>query len=87
MARFLGEASPEECSKPCLDRAFLLRNEAFGLQLYLHGNAAFRLVQPSPKDVPDLEKHGVTELVLTMNPLTRIDSAERIDNAISDLEL
>ena len=84
-ARFLGETSPEECSKPCLDRAFLLRNEAFGLELYLHGNVAFRLAEPHPETVKELVKVGVAELVLTMNPLTRIDSAEKIDNTISKL--
>jgi len=86
-ARFLREEIPEDCSKPCLDRAFLLRNEAFELELYLHGNAAFRLAEPHPEAVKELEKAGVAELVLTMNPLTRIDSAEKIDNTMSNLGL
>ena len=87
MARFLGEKSPEECSKPCLHRAFLLKNEALGMRFYLHGNAVFRLVQPSRKDVTNLEKYGVAELVVTMNPVTRIDSAEKIDNTLWNLGL
>jgi len=87
MARFLGETSLEECSKPCLRRAFLLRNEAFGMQLYLLGNAAFRLMESTPEGVGELERYGVYELVLTMNPLTGIDSAEKIDQVISSLGL
>jgi hypothetical protein len=84
-ARFLGEEAPEECSQPCLHRAFYLRNEAFGLELYLHGSAAFRLVEPQPDAVRQLEQVGVSELVLTMNPITGIDSAGKIDNTMSKL--
>jgi len=86
-ARFLGEEVPENCSRPCLHRAFLLRNEPFGLELYLHGNAAFRLAEPHPEAVKQLESVGVSELVLSMNPVTRIDSAERIDHTLSELGL
>lgn len=84
-ARFLREESPEKCSKPCLDRAFLLRNEAFGLEFYLHGNVAFRLAEPHPEAVKELENLRVAELVLTMNPVTGIDSAEKIDATMSKL--
>ena len=90
MARFLGEESPETCSRPCLRRAFVLKNEAlkeYGLDFFLNGNTVFRLVQPSPGDVLDLEKAGVSELVLTMNPITRIDTARKIDDLISDMAL
>ena len=86
-ARFLGEADPEECSKPCLHRPFLLRNEPFGMEFILHGNAVFQLVEPHPRDVKALEEAGVAELVLTMNLVTGIDSAEKIDDTISDLGL
>jgi hypothetical protein len=89
MARFLGEKSPETCSRPCLNSAFLLKNEAvgeyeedFGLQLYLGGNTVFRVIQPSPADIRNLHETGVAELVLTMNPITRIDSARAIDDFI-----
>jgi len=90
MARFLGEQSPERCSRPCLRRAFVLKNEAlkeYGLDFFLGGNTVFRLVQPSPEDVVDLENAGVSELVLAMNPITRIDTAPRIDELISDIVL
>jgi len=90
MARFLGEKSPEECSRPCLRRAFLLRNEALdavGLELFLHGNAVLRLEHPAAEDVAELEKLGVDELVLTMNPLTQIDTAQIIDSLMASLAL
>jgi len=90
MARFLGEKSPEECSKPCLGRAFLLRNEvlkAVGLEFFLHGNAVFRLEQPSPEDVAELKRLGIAELILTMNPLTKIDTAGKIDDLVLSLGL
>jgi len=90
MARFVGEQSPERCSRPCLSRAFVLRNEAlreYGLDFFLGGNTVFRLVQPSPGDMLDLQEAGVSELVLTLNPITRIDSAQKIKDLISDMGL
>ncbi len=90
MARFLGEKSPETCSMPCLQRAFVLKNEAlkdYGLDFLLGGNTVFRLVQPSSEDILDLENAGVAEVVLTLNPVTRIDTARKIDDLISDLAL
>ena len=89
-ARFLGEESPERCSRPCQSRAFLLRNEVLdsvGVRLYLHGNAVFRFVEPSKEGVADLRQLGVAELVLTMNPLVSISNAEKINSLISDLSL
>jgi len=89
MARFLGEKHPERCSRPCLRTAYVLKNEAlteyeeeFGLKLFLHGNAVFRLAHLSREDVADLQGAGVAELVLIMNPITGIDTAEKIDEFI-----
>lgn len=87
-ARFLREQNPESCSRPCQSRAFLLRNEvldAAGMKLYLHGNAVFRCVEPSQEDVAVLTEIGVAGLVLTMGPLTGVDSAEKIADVISTL--
>jgi hypothetical protein len=88
-ARFLGEKSPADCNKPCQHDAFLLRNEMLeelGLEFFLQGNAVFRLVQPSREDVAELERQEVSEIVLTMNPLTGIDTAEKINELMASLE-
>ncbi len=87
-ARFLGEKSPESCSRPCLSRAFVLRSEVleeYGLEFVLHGNAVFRLVQPLAMDVAALQRSGVDELVLTMNHVTGVDTARKIDDLILSL--
>jgi hypothetical protein len=89
-ARFLGEESPEKCSKPCRRKAFLLKNdvlEAAGVELYLHGNAVFRCVEPSPEDVAELRQLQGAELVLTMNRVTGVECAEAIDELISKLSV
>ena len=90
MARFLGETEPGRCSRPCLRRAFLLRNEAleeYGVEFILHGNTVLRLAQPSSEHVADLEACGVDELVISMSPVTKIDTAERIEDLVSSLGL
>jgi hypothetical protein len=88
MARFLGETHPERCSRPCLQRALVLRNEIleeFNLELVLHGNAVFRLEPPSRERVKELELVGAGELVLTMNPVTRVVNADDIRGVMGAL--
>jgi hypothetical protein len=88
MARYLGEEDPEQCSMPCLRTAFLLRNEvleAVGTDFLLHGNTVYRVIEPTTEGVAELDRLGVTELILPMNPLTGVDSAEKIDDLISGL--
>jgi len=54
MARFVGERSPETCSRPCLNRALVLKNEAlrdYELNFFLGGNTVYRLLQPSREDI------------------------------------
>jgi hypothetical protein len=82
MARYLGEQSPETCSMPCLRRAFVLRNEAlkdYGLDFFLAGNTV------SPQDALHLMSAGVSDVVLTLNPITEIDASRKIDDLITHL--
>jgi len=84
-ARFLGEESPEECSRPCLKEAFVLRSYILDVELFLLGNAVFSYVPPSPEDFKRLRKANVAEVILTMNPITNIERAEKIDSFIMSL--
>ena len=80
---FLEEKSPSKGSKPCQRDTFLPKNEVaeeLGLGCYPQGYAVMRLVQPSREDVVELECQGASEIVLTLNPLTRIDTAEKISS-------
>jgi len=89
-ARFLGEKTPENCSKPCDSRAFLLKHRGLTdeaeRKLFLQGNVVFRLVQPSRTDTEKLLRSGVTNFVITMNPVTKISSREEIDKLIVHLK-
>ncbi|NLG26383.1 MAG: hypothetical protein GX557_00600 [Chloroflexi bacterium] len=82
MARFLGEESHERCSRPCQRRAFMLKSEilkAAGLRLFLVGNAVFREEPATPEGVADLAARGVSEVVVPMGSLTRLETAEQVD--------
>lgn len=87
-ARFLGEETPENCSKPCDTRAFLLRHKGvfMSVELFLHGNTVFSLVKPTKKHVNSLLELGVSELVINMNPVTETMSRERADEVISSIK-
>jgi len=85
-ARFLGEKSPQTCSKPCKTRAFLLERKEFNLQLFLHGNTVFSLVNPSRKDLERSLRINVAEFVITMNPVTKILGREKIDSLIGQVK-
>ena len=77
--RFLGEVAPETCSKPCNIRAFRLKNERLELEFFLHENAVFRFTEPSRKDIEELLRNDISEFVITMSPITRILTREKID--------
>lgn len=79
-ARYLGERSHEACSRQCRRRVFLLESDMLGVELFLHGNTVFSRTQPSPKDVNKLKT--VSELVLTMNPITGLESRKKINDYI-----
>ncbi len=98
-ARFVGEKSPEECSKSCFENAFLLKlprkevSEGFFLneflpmpELFLYGNAVFRFAQPLREDIKKLKRSTVEEFVISMNPVTRIDKRQKIDDFIQSFK-
>jgi len=85
-ARFLGEKSPQSCSQLCKTKAFLLKREEFRLEFFLHGNAVFSLIEPSEKDIRSLLENDVSELVITMNPVTRILGRQELDTLIHQVE-
>ncbi len=84
-ARFLGEQNPEKCSRPCNSKAFQLENGELGLELLLHGNAVFQCVIPSPDDARKLHDNKVTGIVISVSPLERVESREKIDVLIKSL--
>jgi hypothetical protein len=82
-ARFLGESSLEKCSRPCSNRAFLLRNELCDLGVWLNGNAVFNYAQPIPVELKNLKKGDFAEFVVTTNPITGMTNREKIDEFIA----
>ena len=84
-ARLLGEADLNSCSRPCHSRAYKLENEYLKRELFLQGNGVFKIVEPTKKDAGRLRKIGVSEFVLTMNPLTGIETSGDIESVIEGL--
>lgn len=84
-ARFLGEKSPESCSKTCSKKIFLLKQETIGIELFLWGNVVFRFTHPTRWELKKLLAFNFTELVITMNPITGIENREKIDSLWSNI--
>ncbi len=84
-ARLLGEESLDSCSKPCYSRAYKMENEALKVALFLQGNGVFRIMEPTKKEADQLGKIGVSELVLTMRPVTGIETAKDIQLTMDNL--
>ena len=70
MARFLGEKDLEKCSRPCYIKAYKMNNQTLDKEMVLCGNTVFKLIEPKKKMTQELVKHGITEIVFTMGPLT-----------------
>jgi hypothetical protein len=84
-ARYFDEPIPERCSMPCFKTAFLLNHEIFG-DLYMDGNTIFAKTEPTAKEIRQLYACKPTELVLTMGPMTKIHTAEDINDQIYRLK-
>jgi hypothetical protein len=85
-ARFLGEKDLDQCSRPCYTKAYSMDNELLGVEMYLHGNAVFKLNDPDRRTVNQLARLGVGELVLTMSPLSRVTSHKEFDGLLQSLQ-
>jgi len=69
-ARFLDEPDPTRCSHPCLGRAFRIKQETVGVELFLEGNVVYRYSEPQPHELKDLEDLGEIEVVLSASCLS-----------------
>ncbi len=84
-ARLLGETDLNSCSRPCYSKAFEMENESLKRELFLQGNGVFRIVEPTRKDADRLRKIGVSKLILTMKPVTGIETSKDIESIIERL--
>ena len=63
-----------------MNKAFVLKNDVLGIEIQLHGNTVSTAVRQPNTDMIKLDEQGVSELVLTMSPLTGIESKTDIDD-------
>jgi len=84
-ARFVGEIDPERCSMPCLKKAFLLKNEMFNVEMFLLGNVVFRIVETPKEQIKKLGESPMVDFVIDMNPLTGLDSRQKVDDFMRSL--
>jgi hypothetical protein len=85
MARFLGEKDLDKCSRPCFKTAYSMRNKTLNSVFYLHGNTVFSYIDPEKRLIKKLDRMGISDLVVTMNPLTRITTKSKVDELIENL--
>jgi hypothetical protein len=86
-ARFMGETTPTQCSKPCIDKAFNIKQRELQKSFILHGNVIFRQVESQKKDIKQLKKTGIDELIIPMGPVSCINTMREINEAIATLSL
>ncbi len=82
-ARFLGEKDPTLCTRPCLEKAFTLKQREIGMSFMLQGNVLFKLVEHHKKDVKELQKTRVDEIILPMGSVSKLKTAKDVDQAIA----
>ena len=87
MARFLGEEDLDRCSRPCYTKAYSMDNEFLGIDMVLQGNTVYRVTEPDRKTAQQLANRGVSELVLTMSPITGVRSLEQIESLIQRIHV
>ncbi|MEM2094384.1 MAG: hypothetical protein QXI32_03705 [Candidatus Bathyarchaeia archaeon] len=85
MARLLGEKEPALCTFPCLRRTFKITQKELGRSFMLQGNVVFSLVEPEQRDIRELHRMGVEELVIPAGPVSRLMTTKDMDAAITVL--
>jgi hypothetical protein len=83
MARFLEEVEPALCSKPCLSKAFNIRQKELEKSFILNGNVVFRAVEPSEGEARQLKRTGVDELIIPMGPMSKLDTTRELDEVMA----
>ena len=84
-ARFLGEEEPAHCSKPCLTKVFKIKQKELDKTFTLHGNVVYRLVDSTLRDMRQLRRMGVDEVVIPMGPVSNLNTTEELDEAVATL--
>jgi len=84
-ARYLGEDDPENCSRPCDTKAFKLKQKQMGIELYLLGNVAYRMTQPSQTEIETLNKIGVKDIVISINTIMKTGERNKLNALIQKL--
>jgi len=83
MARFMGEVEPAHCTKPCLNKAFKIRQEELEKRFIFHGNVVFRAVEPNMREARQLKRTGVDELIIPMGPVSGLDTTRKLDEVMA----
>ena len=86
MARFLGYENPDKCPRPCLKTALDINQPVMGVELFLHGNTVFRLMQPTKSDIKKIYEIGIDELVIHFNPISNFVNHKEIDGFIEEFK-
>jgi hypothetical protein len=84
-ARFLGEEEPSLCTKPCFNKSFNITQKELKKSFVLHGNVIYRFVDSQQRDVKQLQRMGVQELIIPMGPVSKLYTTEHINDAITTL--
>jgi hypothetical protein len=85
MARFLGEEEPALCSKPCLSKAFKIKQKELEKAFTLNGNVVYRQVESTQREMNQLRRMGVDEVVLSMGLVSNLFTKNDIDDAMATL--
>jgi hypothetical protein len=82
-ARFLDESGLDNCHKLCHTKTFRLEQESLNLQLFLDGNVVYQ--QKSLNGLRRVDPKKIAEFVITMSPLTHIESHHEVNSLINKL--
>ncbi len=63
-----------------------MKHDILDIELFLHKNAVFSFVEPTRKEARKLRRNKIAEFVVTMSPVTRIESRREMDALIRNLQ-
>ena len=84
-ARLLREPQPTRCPRPCLNKAYRLKQETVGADFFLNGNVVFRYSEPQRDDLKKLSNMGNVEVVVTVGDLAEAVTERGLERTIMGL--
>ncbi|NHJ31509.1 MAG: hypothetical protein FK732_01475 [Asgard group archaeon] len=86
-ARFMDLLEADECSKPCLNDFYIIKQKEVNKNFLLQGNVVFQQIESKKKDIKKLVNIGIDEIIIPIGAISNLYTSQEVDEAITNLQI